>query len=424
MTHQWAEGARIARARSGRMVSVASLALLAPLMLSACVSDGDKLSGTADISPTKTSGTKSEVVQIAKNDNGPTRVIAPSAKPSEKSAEQTEQKGGRVVAARAEVAEAKPSLGSRAYGTAVAAKNSVVAGAVRVGEKAVAVANVSAATIQNVAQAAKDTITGDPKIDRMIAAAADENEIPRELAYAVVRVESHYNPRARGAGVYGLSQIKPATARGLGFSGPAEALLDPETNLRYGMRYLKGAYEEGNGDICRTAMKYKGGHRTTVMSKSASVYCSNVKRHMAEIRSRKTPAMSDTASLVAAVEPTVRKGLVARAVAAHPAEARGEVKPTVAATLSRPQSTNAPAAATALTGTDEATSGAIAAVSAPVPAPRPIIRLAENHIPPLIAPQQAEAGAPDGGRVTHRSQPEIDRDRFGGAFDASTRPAQ
>ncbi|WP_153003790.1 lytic transglycosylase domain-containing protein [Aureimonas ureilytica] len=424
MTHQWAEGARIARARSGRMVSVASLALLAPLMLSACVSDGDKLSGTADISPTKTSGTKSEVVQIAKNDNGPTRVIAPSAKPSEKSAEQTEQKGGRVVAARAEVAEAKPSLGSRAYGTAVAAKNSVVAGAVRVGEKAVAVANVSAATIQNVAQAAKDTITGDPKIDRMIAAAADENEIPRELAYAVVRVESHYNPRARGAGVYGLSQIKPATARGLGFSGPAEALLDPETNLRYGMRYLKGAYEEGNGDICRTAMKYKGGHRTTVMSKSASVYCSNVKRHMAEIRSRKTPAMSDTASLVAAVEPTVRKGLVARAVAAHPAEARGEVKPTVAATLSRPQSTNAPAAATALTGTDEATSGAIAAVSAPVPAPRPIIRLAENHIPPLIAPQPAEAGAPDGSRVTHRSQPEIDRDRFGGAFDASTRPAQ
>ncbi|WP_153005412.1 lytic transglycosylase domain-containing protein [Aureimonas ureilytica] len=424
MTHQWAEGARIARARSGRMVSVASLALLAPLMLSACVSDGDKLSGTADISPTKTSGTKSEVVQIAKNDNGPTRVIAPSAKPSEKSAEQTEQKGGRVVAARAEVAEAKPSLGSRAYGTAVAAKNSVVAGAVRVGEKAVAVANVSAATIQNVAQAAKDTITGDPKIDRMIAAAADENEIPRELAYAVVRVESHYNPRARGAGVYGLSQIKPATARGLGFSGPAEALLDPETNLRYGMRYLKGAYEEGNGDICRTAMKYKGGHRTTVMSKSASVYCSNVKRHMAEIRSRKTPAMSDTASLVAAVEPTVRKGLVARAVAAHPAEARGEVKPTVAATLSRPQSTNAPAAATALTGTDEATSGAIAAVSAPVPAPRPIIRLAENHIPPLIAPQPAEVGAPDGSRVTHRSQPEIDRDRFGGAFDASTRPAQ
>ncbi|WP_062233974.1 lytic transglycosylase domain-containing protein [Aureimonas sp. N4] len=424
MTHQWAEGARIARARSGRMVSVASLALLAPLMLSACVSDGDKLSGTADISPTKTSGTKSEVVQIAKNDNGPTRVIAPSAKPSEKSAEQTEQKGGRVVAARAEVVEAKPSLGSRAYGTAVAAKNRVVAGAVRVGEKAVAVANVSAATIQNVAQAAKDTITGDPKIDRMIAAAADENEIPRELAYAVVRVESHYNPRARGAGVYGLSQIKPATARGLGFSGPAEALLDPETNLRYGMRYLKGAYEEGNGDICRTAMKYKGGHRTTVMSKSASVYCSNVKRHMAEIRSRKTPAMSDTASLVAAVEPTVRKGLVARAVAAHPAEARGEVKPTVAATLSRPQSTNAPAAATALTGTDEATSGAIAAVSAPVPAPRPIIRLAENHIPPLIAPQQAEAGAPDGSRVTHRSQPEIDRDRFGGAFDASTRPAQ
>ncbi len=416
------------------MVSVASLALLAPLMLSACVSDGDKLSGTADISPTKTAA-RTGVVEVAGNDKGPTRIVAPSTKPDAKTAA-ADSKGGRVVAtkvAQAQPAPAAPSLGSRAYGTAVAAKNSVVAGAARVGAGAVAVASVSAATIQNVAQAAKDSITGDPKIDRMIAAAADENAIPRELAYAVVRVESHYNPRARGAGVYGLSQIKPATARGLGFSGPAEALLDPETNLRYGMRYLKGAYEEGNGDVCQTAMKYKGGHRTTVMSKSASVYCSNVKRHMAEIRSRKTPAMSDTATLVAAVEPTVRKGIVARTVAAKPAEARGQAE-----TLkTHAAKAEAPAALTAAAHSAEATevasaaaalapaasapaNGAVAAIAAPVPAPRPIIRLAENRIAPLIGPSRNEAGVPVGGRVVHRSQPEIDRDRFGGAFDAST----
>ncbi len=402
------------------MVSVASLALLAPLMLSACVSDGDKLSGTADVSPTKT--TKSEVVEVAGNDKGPTRIVAPSGKPEAGKAD-VETKGGRV--ARPKVAEAQPSLGSRAYGTAVAAKNSVVSGAARVGAGAAAIATVSAATIQNVAQAAKDSITGDPKIDRMIAAAADENQIPRELAYAVVRVESHYNPRARGAGVYGLSQIKPATARGLGFSGPTEALLDPETNLRYGMRYLKGAWEQGNGDVCQTAMKYKGGHRTTVMSKSASVYCSNVKRHMAEIRSRKTPAMSDTATLVAAVEPTVRKGIVARTVAAKPAAARGEaetakvVAPTTTSASTSASVAEAPAAVALGTTQEASATGAIAAIAAPVPAPRPNVRVAENRIAPLIGPSRADEGTPDGGRVVHRSQPQIDRDRFGGAFDAT-----
>lgn len=410
-------------------------------MLSACVSDGDKLSGTADISPAKS--TKTDVVEVAGNDKGPTRIVAPSGKPSNTKAD-AETKGGRVVAAKvaeapvaqAKVAEASaPSLGSRAYGTAVAAKNSVVSGAAKVGAGAAAIATVSAATIQNVAQAAKDSITGDPKIDRMIAAAADENDIPRELAYAVVRVESHYNPRARGAGVYGLSQIKPATARGLGFSGPAEALFDPETNLRYGMRYLKGAWEQGNGDVCQTAMKYKGGHRTTVMSKSASVYCSNVKRHMAEIRSRKTPAMSDTATLVAAVEPTVRKGIVARSVAAKPAAARGQAEAVETAKTQALEAqvakVDAPAAAktTATQVTTAAalapaetvnTNGAAAAIAAPVPAPRPIVRLAENRVAPLIGPTRAQAGVSVGGRVTHRSQPEIDRDRFGGAFDAST----
>ena len=246
----------------------------------------------------------------------------------------------------------------------------------------------------------------------------------------MVRVESHYNPRARGAGVYGLSQIKPATARGLGFSGPAEALFDPETNLRYGMRYLKGAWEQGNGDVCQTAMKYKGGHRTTVMSKSASVYCSNVKRHMAEIRSRKTPAMSDTATLVAAVEPTVRKGIVARSVAAKPAAARGQAEAVETAKtqaleaqvakVDAPAATQVTTAAALAPAETVNTNGAAAAIAAPVPAPRPIVRLAENRVAPLIGPIRAQAGVSVGGRVTHRSQPEIDRDRFGGAFDAST----
>ncbi|MBB3996469.1 lytic transglycosylase domain-containing protein [Aureimonas pseudogalii] len=457
MTIQRAEGDRSVFKRSSRLASVAAFALLAPLTLSACVSDGDKLTGTANLAPaaetasssaSSTSTARPEITKISLADNGPSRVTVPSGRPvaaATTSGAET-ARGGRVVVAAAKASSAETArdassatlttravAGAAAAKTvatntvsaakdgAVAAKDSVVAGASRVGAGAVAVANVSVQTVKTVAQAVGDTITGDPKIDRLIAQAADDNEIPRELAYAVVRVESHYNPRARGSGVYGLSQIKPATARGLGFSGPTEALLDPETNLRYGMRYLKGAWEQGGGDVCQTAMKYKGGHRTTTMSKSASVYCSNVKRHMAAIRSRKSPAMSSDSTLIAAVEPTVRAGIIERTVAAKPVLARVAATNAVAAA---PQS--ASPAATAMTSQAPA-SGAAAAVglpkTVPVPAVNPV-RVADNSSRPAAA---ANGGIPVGrmvgGRVVRPSAaavPQPDIDRFGGAFDAST----
>ncbi len=68
---------------------------------------------------------------------------------------------------------------------------------------------------------------------------AREYNVPVELAQAVVRIESNYNPNARGsAGEIGLMQIKPATARMMGYSGSSKGLFDPETNLKYGMKYL------------------------------------------------------------------------------------------------------------------------------------------------------------------------------------------
>lgn len=145
------------------------------------------------------------------------------------------------------------------------------------------------------------TVSGSAAIDRMIVQHAKANGIPPELAFAVVRVESRYNPRARGRGVYGLSQIKPATARSLGFSGSTEDLLDADTNLTYGMKYLKGAWEQSGHDVCGAAMKYKGGHRTTRMTASARSYCSKVKAHMAELDldrrrpGRAVPATIETA---------------------------------------------------------------------------------------------------------------------------------
>lgn len=115
-----------------------------------------------------------------------------------------------------------------------------------------------------------------------IAKHAKANGVPVALALAVVRVESNYRPGARGrAGEVGLMQIKPQTARGMGFSGSTKALYDPDTNLRWGMKYLAGAYKRAGGDTCGTIMRYQGGHYAKRMSRVAVGYCAKVKRHMA-----------------------------------------------------------------------------------------------------------------------------------------------
>ncbi len=101
--------------------------------------------------------------------------------------------------------------------------------------------------------------------------------VPVDLAHAVVRVESNFNPRARGsAGEIGLMQIKPATARMMGYSGSSKGLYDPETNIRYGMKYLATAHELGDGKTCSTILKYNAGHAAKRMNPVSKRYCGKV----------------------------------------------------------------------------------------------------------------------------------------------------
>ena len=64
----------------------------------------------------------------------------------------------------------------------------------------------------------------------------------------VVVRESRYIPSARNGPYYGLMQILPATARGMGYQGSPEGLLDAKTNLEYGVKYLRGAWLVSGGD--------------------------------------------------------------------------------------------------------------------------------------------------------------------------------
>jgi soluble lytic murein transglycosylase-like protein len=116
----------------------------------------------------------------------------------------------------------------------------------------------------------------------LVARYASEYGVPASLAHAVIRVESNYRPNITGgAGEVGLMQIKPATARMLGYGGSVKALYDPETNIKYGMKYLAMAQDLGGGTTCGTILKYNAGHAATRMNPVSSAYCQKVKVQLA-----------------------------------------------------------------------------------------------------------------------------------------------
>ncbi len=114
-------------------------------------------------------------------------------------------------------------------------------------------------------------------VKALIAKHAGLQGVPVWLADAVVRIESRYNPNARNGVHMGLTQINHRTARSLGFSGAPSALLEPDTNLRYGLKYLGDAYKLADGDVCGTILRDQAGHRAVQMTAAARAYCSKVK---------------------------------------------------------------------------------------------------------------------------------------------------
>src|SRR3569623_2092208 len=94
----------------------------------------------------------------------------------------------------------------------------------------------------------------------MVESHAAAEGVPAELVHRVILRECRYNPRAVHAGNYGTMQIKLQTARGLGYTGTAQGLLDPETNLTYAVKYLAGAYRVAGGNHNRAVAYYAGGY--------------------------------------------------------------------------------------------------------------------------------------------------------------------
>lgn len=110
---------------------------------------------------------------------------------------------------------------------------------------------------------------------QLLADKAKDQNVPFSLAYAVVSVESNFDPRAYSSGNYGLGQIRCGTARGLGFKGKCSALLNPEINLTWSMQYLRLALDVAKGDYCKAATLYNRGTNAKVGKKPSS-YCKKV----------------------------------------------------------------------------------------------------------------------------------------------------
>jgi soluble lytic murein transglycosylase-like protein len=143
--------------------------------------------------------------------------------------------------------------------------------------------------------------------DALIATHAAANGVPEALVRRVILRESRNQASLVGrGGTLGLMQIKLATARGLGYTGTADGLLDPNTNLTYAVKYLAGAYRTAGGNADRAVGYY------------ASGYYYAAKRQRLSARVAKTNPQPQNAS----EEPSATASIAVRPTRTSPAEDR------------------------------------------------------------------------------------------------------
>jgi soluble lytic murein transglycosylase-like protein len=99
-----------------------------------------------------------------------------------------------------------------------------------------------------------------PQVVAMIKSMAPRYGVPTWFALRIAKIESGYNPLARGAaGEYGVFQLKCSTARGIGFRGNCGALLNAGVNVQYGLKHLSMAVRSSHGNLRLAASKHNGG---------------------------------------------------------------------------------------------------------------------------------------------------------------------
>lgn|GEM_PF-1294860 len=94
----------------------------------------------------------------------------------------------------------------------------------------------------------------------MIMRMAVERGIDPQLALALVRQESNFDPTAVSrAGALGLMQLMPGTAQMLQPGITRQQILEPETNVRLGLDYLAQLLKQFGNDVNRALTAYNAG---------------------------------------------------------------------------------------------------------------------------------------------------------------------
>jgi soluble lytic murein transglycosylase-like protein len=94
----------------------------------------------------------------------------------------------------------------------------------------------------------------------MVRSEAIRQGVPVGLALAIAKSESNFRCSAVGrGGERGVMQIKPRTARGIGYRGSPSGLNNCRVGIRYGMIYLRMAHRSAKGNVYRTALLYNAG---------------------------------------------------------------------------------------------------------------------------------------------------------------------
>ena len=93
--------------------------------------------------------------------------------------------------------------------------------------------------------------------------AALREEVDPAMAFGLVRAESSFRTAAVSpVGALGLTQLMPSTARWLAPGTTRKDLLQAETNLRVGFRYLRSLIDEYEGDVRLALTAYNRGPGT------------------------------------------------------------------------------------------------------------------------------------------------------------------
>lgn len=131
---------------------------------------------------------------------------------------------------------------------------------------------------------AKEEIKSESKtmtLDELIKYKAGKYGIEERLLRAIIKVESNFNPAAKNLSdpSYGLCQINPALAKGLGFFPDEYLLYDPAYNLEVACVFLSHLKRKYNNDLDSIIQAYNLGETKFDKGYKSTDYLEKVKKY-------------------------------------------------------------------------------------------------------------------------------------------------